>query len=374
MFNKGDEAFRGMPRSVPWEVVEGVAGMIKDDHACNPTNDYSLVFHGGEPLLIGHDYFSRIMAYLTQELASIKVRYTIQTNGILIDSDWIHLFQKFNVVVGVSLDGPPNINGLNRKGFDGSDSTPRVLAGIAKLQESEVVFPGVLCVVQPEADGAETVEYFLNELGIEWFDLLLPDYTYEDIPDNWDDLQVRFGEFLISAFDAWFPHSRRGVSCRFFDSLLSKLTGGPSLVDTLGRDGLGAVIIETNGLLEPHDVLRICPEFARDTGIQVGAGALQRFRESASYRLASNLDGHHCNDCLTCDFFSVCKGGHYIHRYSRKGGFLNKSVHCKALTMVMNHVYDKLSHDTENIEANKTVLDNRLPAANSSISVTTARR
>jgi len=363
MFNKGDEAFRGMPRSVPWDVVEGVAGMIKDDHACNPNNDYSLVFHGGEPLLIGHEYFTRIMNYLMQELASIKVRYTIQTNGILIDKEWIRLFEEFNVVVGVSLDGPPKINGLNRKGFDGSDSTPRVLAGISLLQESDVVFPGVLCVVQPEADGAETVNYFLHELGIEWFDLLLPDYTYEDIPSDWDALQVRFGEFLISAFDAWYPHSRREVSCRFFDSLLSKLTGGPSLVDTLGRDGLGAVIIETNGLLEPHDVLRICPEFVRDTGIRVGAGALQRFRESSSYRLASNLDGRHCEDCLSCGFFSACKGGHYIHRYSRQNGFLNKSVHCQALKTIMAHVLNRLSPNLSNNEANKTVVDNRLPVA-----------
>lgn len=345
MFNKGDEAFKGMPRSVPWNVVEGVAEMIRSDQKANPDRDYALVFHGGEPLLIGVDYFRRIMDFFLLELFDVKVRFTVQTNGILIDEEWIKAFEEYSVVVSVSLDGPPHVNGRHRVTFAGTDSTPEVLRGIQKLKESKVVFPGVLSVVQHNECGREAVEYFADELELEWFDFLLPDHTYEDLPPDWDERQEGYTRFLISAFDAWYSRVNSGVSCRFFESIVSRVVGGPSTIDTIGKDGLGTIIIETNGALEPHDVLRICPEFDRASGVAVGSGAIEEFYSSPIYREAANLDQRHCDTCLSCQYFKICKGGHYIHRYKRGSGFMNPSVHCHTLKNIIEHVGNRITRD-----------------------------
>ncbi|MGW7453893.1 hypothetical protein [Streptomyces sp. NPDC054787] len=40
----------------------------------------------------------------------MTVRFELQTNGTLLTEPWLDLFERYEVVVGVSLDGPPTAN------------------------------------------------------------------------------------------------------------------------------------------------------------------------------------------------------------------------------------------------------------------------
>lgn len=77
----------------------------------NISNNYyicSIIFHGGEPLLRGLDFFDDIINYqhiLKKKYPKIVFDNTIQTNGYLINDDWIDFFKKNNFIVGISLDG-----------------------------------------------------------------------------------------------------------------------------------------------------------------------------------------------------------------------------------------------------------------------------
>ncbi len=338
MYNKGDLSYLDMPGRVSLSVVEAVAEMILADHRKTARNDFSIAFHGGEPLLVGKAFFDEMMTTLRARLGTLRVKYALQTNGTLIDAEWLALLERHGVIVSVSLDGPARVHDLNRVDHGGRGSFDRTLQGIRLLQDSDVIFAGALCVVQPEADGHETVEFFADQLGLEWFDFLLPDYTHDDLPADWADRQQAFGRFLCDAFAAWYPHSRRGVACRFFDSTIARLMGRWSLVDTIGQDGLGVVIIENDGSLEPHDVLRICRSYDRVSRIQSGAGALAQFRESPAYLRAENAGRSHCQHCQQCAVFDICRGGHLIHRFSASREFDNPSVHCAALKQYIDFV------------------------------------
>lgn len=342
MYNRGDTSYLGQPKRVSWDVVRDIPATVRSYLASQGTNIYSISFHGGEPLLVGKDFFDRMAGYLRSELSDIDLRLSVQTNGTLVDSEWAHLFNRHRVSVSVSLDGPPPVNGKFRVYHDGRDSTADAIAAVRLLQREADYFGGVLCVSDPAADGGAVVRFFTDELKLDWFDLLWPDYSHDNLPPNFASFSSGMLDFMVSAFEEWYPRSRSGVACRFFDSIIARMVGLPSRVDTIGIDGLTTVVVETDGTLEPHDVLRVCPEFDRHTGIRVGEGAIQRFQSSLAYTRAQNLEGQHSEECLVCPVFSICRGGHTTHRYSRANGFQNRSVYCETLYALITHIQKRL--------------------------------
>jgi uncharacterized protein len=69
-----------------------------------------VLWHAGEPLIIPVDFYERAFATIERHLGGATITHKIQTNATLIDDEWIELFKRWNVSVGVSLDGPPHIH------------------------------------------------------------------------------------------------------------------------------------------------------------------------------------------------------------------------------------------------------------------------
>lgn len=69
--------------------------------------DVELLFHGGEPLRIGKEKFSRFCtkAYQYAQIYNKSLRIGIQTNATLIDDEWMSIFLYHQIAVGTSWDG-----------------------------------------------------------------------------------------------------------------------------------------------------------------------------------------------------------------------------------------------------------------------------
>jgi len=65
---------------------------------------------------------------------------SIQTNGTLIDRRWCDLFRKYNVDIGLSLDGPPDVHDSRRRTRSGSGSYQLAMNGLRLLREAAVPF------------------------------------------------------------------------------------------------------------------------------------------------------------------------------------------------------------------------------------------
>ncbi|TOM13272.1 anaerobic sulfatase maturase, partial [Vibrio parahaemolyticus] len=63
-------------------------------------------WHGGEPTLIGIDFFEKAVEFQKQYANGKLIKNTIQTNGSKLNSDWCRFFRENNFLVGLSLDGP----------------------------------------------------------------------------------------------------------------------------------------------------------------------------------------------------------------------------------------------------------------------------
>ena len=101
----------------------------------------TLIWHAGEPLVMGVDYYETVfagMAALAPE--GLTVRHCIQTNGTLIDDRWCELFKRWDVNVGVSLDGPREMHDFARVDRAGRGTFDRTMAGVAALRRNGVEF------------------------------------------------------------------------------------------------------------------------------------------------------------------------------------------------------------------------------------------
>jgi len=102
----------------------------------------TITFHGGEPLIFKEDILS-----IAQEFVGDKrLRFDIQTNGLLLDSDFIERARACDIRIGFSLDGPPEVSNITRstKHGNAAELTLRAIEMYKSRHDGEF---GVLCTV-----------------------------------------------------------------------------------------------------------------------------------------------------------------------------------------------------------------------------------
>jgi len=98
--------------------------------------DCTFSFQGGEPTLVGLDFFEDLSGYVSRHPnpKRVRVHYSIQTNGYDLNEDWAKWFAEHNVLVGISLDGPKEIHDRYRLDRNGNGTFRRVTDSIRLLE------------------------------------------------------------------------------------------------------------------------------------------------------------------------------------------------------------------------------------------------
>lgn len=127
------------------------------DQICiNKDRKSKIIFHGGEPLLIKADTYRILLDSILRKNPNIQ--FSIQTNGTLITKEYIDLFKKYRINVGVSLDGCNKEQNYCRVYKNGKNSFDIVLKNIKLLQENKVK-NGVIMTVSKKCLGHEKQLY-----------------------------------------------------------------------------------------------------------------------------------------------------------------------------------------------------------------------
>ncbi len=124
--------------------------------------EFTVVWHAGEPLVLGVDYYeSCIEAIDTVLPPNVSVTHSIQTNGVLIDEQWCDFFERHGISLGLSIDGPAHLHDVHRRTRNGKGTHVRVHAAGEMLRARGIDFH-VIAVVTPETlkHPKEFIEYF----------------------------------------------------------------------------------------------------------------------------------------------------------------------------------------------------------------------
>ena len=238
-----DESFR-MPDDVLEEYI------VQHIDAC-PDPVISFSWHGGEPSVLGLDYFRKIVALERKhQPPSRRITNGMQTNGTLLDEDWCRFLAAEGFAVGISLDGPQELHDLYRVTKDQKPTYEQTVRGYKLLQQHQVLSE-ILCVVN-----ADNVRYplqvyrFFKQLKAQYI-TFLP--LVEPQPDAQGDVSHRtvppeaFGFFLCTIFDEWMSQDIGRIKVQIFEEA-ARTAFGQEHTLCIFRESCGDVpVIEHNG-------------------------------------------------------------------------------------------------------------------------------
>lgn len=100
--------------------------------------DISIIFHGGEPLLINSEIYDLVLEKIIEEYKTLNINFKLQTNGTLITDKFIKLFKKYNFSIGVSIDGSKKIHDNQRIKINGEGSFDDIVNNLYKLKQNSI--------------------------------------------------------------------------------------------------------------------------------------------------------------------------------------------------------------------------------------------
>lgn len=140
--SEGDCKPINLPQEIFFKLIDELPSLLEQVQS----KDVEFLFHGGEPMLYGRNNLKILIDYAKNNLTTYNVRFLIQTNGTLIDENWIKFFLSENISVGVSLDGYPEIHDKNRRTKNNEPTAKEILQNLKLMQESNLNF-GTLMVL-----------------------------------------------------------------------------------------------------------------------------------------------------------------------------------------------------------------------------------
>lgn len=205
-------------------------------------------WHGGEPTLLGLDYFRRVVELQQKYCPSDKrIANGIQTNGTLLNDDWGRFLAKNRFSVGLSLDGPREIHDLYRRTRQGLGSHDAALRGYACLAKHRVSVD-ILCVVNDHNVMYPLQVYrFFTSIGAKYLSFLP---LVERLPNGVSERTVHsetFGAFLCTVFDLWLAKDIGNIKVQIFEEA-ARVAFGQDHSLCLFRPTCGDIpVVEYNG-------------------------------------------------------------------------------------------------------------------------------
>jgi uncharacterized protein len=75
-----------------------------------------VAWHGGEPLVVPLAWYEDAVALMAERRpASLQLTHRFQSNGVLLNEDWVRFFARTEARVGLSIDGPADLHDANRR-------------------------------------------------------------------------------------------------------------------------------------------------------------------------------------------------------------------------------------------------------------------
>lgn len=348
MYEMADQSWLSQPKVMTRAVFEKSCRDIREHADRHSLRAVDIVFHGGEPLLAGKnalEFFARTARTVLEP--SIEVRLGMQTNGVLIDDEFLGICDRWNVRIGVSLDGSERGHDRHRLNRRGEGSYRQVTAGLARLLTPRWrhLFSGLLCTIDIDNDPVESYEG-LARFAPPAVDFMLPHANWVTTPPGKAGPHVTpYADWLIAVFERWYGAAELETSVRLFADIMALLMGGRAASEAVGTEPVRLVVIETDGSLEQVDELKSAFAGAtalslREPGNPLDAALREPPIVARQLGVAALAE-----TCLDCPVHTVCGGGHYVHRYRADTGFKNPSVYCADLAKLIRHIEARVRAD-----------------------------
>jgi uncharacterized protein len=288
-----------------------LARTIRDALRAPGVRHVEFVWHGGEVTLLPVSFY-RTAIWLQEQFRrpDQTVANAVQTNGTRLSDEWLTFLRRYDVSVGVSLDGPPEIHDSRRVDASGRPTSHKVREGIDRLRAAGIGH-GVLLVVDDAiiAAGAARVLDYLLELGVPSVGLLnvIPENAPSETATGDYLPWPRYVEFLRELFRLWWPAHRDRLVIRELADLAGLLRQQPHQTCFFAGDCFGRYLT-----VEPTGELSACDKYIADPGFVFGTvlkGDLAGLGGAPYLATVRAENAAAVERMRPCRWFNVCNGG-----------------------------------------------------------------
>lgn len=296
----------------------------------------TFTFHGGEPLLAGYDFFLEALPLLANELSHLKPAFALQTNLWNMTPELARLFKEYNIPLGSSLDGPEELNDLQR----GKGYYQRTMKGYEIAREEDLQVSFISTFTSYSIQYKEDIFNFFLENGLNLkLHPALPSLRDEN-PEKWALSSEEYGELLIYLLDQYLEHMdeielknidhlckcvfiRRGVVCTFVDCMGDTFAVGP------------------DGSIYPCYRFVGMPEYVM--GNVQDHPSMDDLAQSDAWKLLHDFKDYVDTECKKCSYIKFCRGGCpynalSINEKTGKAEINGVDPHCTAYKMIFKEI------------------------------------
>lgn len=333
--------------------------VIKEYIAANDVPDVTFNWHGGEPLILGLDFYRKAVELERKYADGKNVHNTIQTNGTLITPEWADFFRANGFLVGISLDGPADIHDRYRRDKGGFPTFDKVVRGLDQLRRAGVEFNTMTTVNKASEGRGLEVYQFLKSTGTRFMQfmpvvehvkypldpkgkpmkyarpyIVAPSETGARLA-NWSVGDIAYGRFLCDIFDYWVRNDVGSCFVNLFDATLARWCGVPPGTCVLAETCGGNSVIEHNGDFYPCDHFVYTDRLLgniKDRTIVEMMDSPEQVRFGIDKR--NTLPGK----CRRCEWLRLCNGECPKHRFGFTGsGEPGLNALCGGYSMFFSH-------------------------------------
>lgn len=312
--------------------------VVREYIAANDVPEVLFNWHGGEPLVLGLDFYRKALEFQRKYADGKAVRNTLQTNGTLLTREWADFFRDNGFLLGISLDGPQDIHDKFRKDKGGVPTFDRVMRGLRLLRDRGVEFNTMSTVNKASEGRGLEVYQFLKAVGSRYMQFM-PVVEHVKYPADasgkirrnarpyivdpategaqlagWSVSALAFGKFMCDIFDEWVRNDVGTYYVNLFDATLANWCGLRPGTCAYDRTCGGNSVIEHNGDLYPCDHF-VYPQYLlgniRDRSIREMMESPQQARFGIDKRNALPTK------CFRCKYLTICNGECPKHRFNR---------------------------------------------------------
>ena len=364
------------PQGEDYRMKDGVlSSFIGNYVASQPTPVVEFVWQGGEPTMLGVDFFRRVVELQRPFAGRKTITNSLQTNGTLLDEEWCAFLKKEGFMVGISLDGPREIHDRYRHDRSGNGTFDAVMRGLKLLQKHKVEYNVMASVARETArrpldvyrlfksEGVEFIQFTPivervaeaseRELGLCLAAPAALDGTDRNTPVTpWTVIPEEYGDFLIAVYEEWVRHDVGKVFVMNFEWALNAWIGNPSPVCVHASQCGRSVVLEHNGDLFACDHY-VYPEYK--LGNILADDLTHMIEKLLRSGFGVNKESALPKWCKKCEVLAACRGGCPKHRFM-------ETFHSEPGLQYLCAGYKKFfRHIRKYLRVMATLLENGLP-------------
>jgi len=304
----------------------------------NSTKTVHFIWHGGEPLLVGLNFYKQLLRFQKKHQKGHSIVNKIQTNATLLTSQWVDFLEENSFNIGVSCDGPKEFHDAYRLSGNNGGSFDNVMRGIKLLQRKNVYPHAITVITKDKINHAKKIYDFFFNNNIS-FDPK-PCYEVDSLTKKIADFSVtpnEYAEFMVEMFNFWIKTDNPKFKIRNLENILIGLLGGRPYLCEFNGECKKFLTININGDVGPCDSFPLKIKFGNL--LQESWPSILSGEGYAKYLDCINKARENCKKC---EWSAVCKGGCLRYSYDSVKSRWTKNIFCQMKKRLFNHITKSL--------------------------------